>query len=166
VDDALRAKADDLRDSIELVLRDLERLGEEIGRAHVRISAGSEQLELYGAGALAHGYYTHLERAFERVARDLNSAPLAGPDWHRRLLQAMTLDKPGIRPALLSVELAERLDELLRFRHLFRNMYVLNLDGARIVAVLERALSVRAPVRDALQRFSGFLEQVSQSGRP
>src|SRR6185295_15381108 len=116
--------------------------------------------ELYGAAALAQGYYTHFERVLELIARDLNSAPLEGPDWHRRLLQSMTLDRPGARPALLTPELAASLDELLRFRHVFRNVYVLDLDGQRIVAVLERAEAVHRPVNEALSRFAGFLEQV------
>ncbi|MBI3183033.1 MAG: hypothetical protein HYZ28_12925 [Myxococcales bacterium] len=84
--DALKATAADLLDSIRIALRDLDRLAAEVVSARGRITAASPQLQLYGGGALAHGYYTHLERVFERIARDLNSAPLPGPDWHHRLL--------------------------------------------------------------------------------
>ncbi|MFZ5471509.1 MAG: hypothetical protein ACOZIN_18955 [Myxococcota bacterium] len=130
MNDALRAKASDLRDSALLAIRDLNRLASEVRAARQRVHATSTQLELYGAGALVHGYYTHLERLFERVARDLNSVPLDGPDWHRRLL------------------------------HLFRNLYVLDLDGVRILAVLERVDSVHEHMREAIEKFIEFLDQL------
>jgi hypothetical protein len=163
VADALRAKAADLRDSLLIASRDLDRLAREISSARAVVKPSSSQLELFGAAAMVHGYYTHLERLFERVARDLNSAPLDGPDWHRRLLQSMTIDRPGIRPAVLAPELAVLLDELLRFRHLFRNLYVLDLDGARIVAMLERVEAVHAPLRDAFSAFRAFLEDLMET---
>lgn len=160
--DPLRARAADLRDAIRLALRDLDRLAEEARTARPRITGDAAHLEVYGAGAIAHGYYTHVERVFERIVRDLNSAPLEGPDWHRRLLQAMTLDRPGARPAVLPASAAAKLDELLRFRHLFRNLYVLDLEPGRIGDVLDRLISVHAEVSKSLTAFDAFLAQVAE----
>lgn len=158
--DGVATKAADLRDAVLIGLRDLDRLVVEVKNARATVTASSSQLELYGAGALAHGYYTHFERVLERIARDLNSGPLAGPDWHRRLLQSMTLDRPGVRPPVVPAEQLARLDELLRFRHLFRNLYVLDLDGDRIVAVLALVESLHPVLRQSLVAFVGFLDQM------
>jgi hypothetical protein len=162
--ESVPGRAADLRDAVLLAARDLDRLSAELDTARARVTASSPQLELYGAAALAHGYYTHLERVFERIARDLNSAPHAGPDWHRRLLDAMTLERPGVRPAVIAPSLAVELDELLRFRHLFRNLYVLDLDGERVVALVARIARVHPAVRQSLDQFKGFLEQMAGMG--
>jgi hypothetical protein len=44
----------------------------------------------------------------------------------------MTLDIPGVRPPLLRRETAHVLDEFLRFRHLFRNLYGFELEWSRV----------------------------------
>ena len=158
--EALKRRAADLRDALLVAVRDLDRLATGVEVARGRVTASSAQLELYGGAALAHGYYTHLERVFERIARDLNSAPLDGPDWHRRLLESMTLERPGVRPAVVPSDLEAPLDELLRFRHLFRNLYVLDLEGERIVAILARIANAHPSVRKALDDFRTFLERL------
>lgn len=147
----------EVRDALRIALRDLDRLAAELPAATATVSGAPTTLELYGAGALAHGYYTHLERALERIAGDLSGERFDGSDWHRRLLQSMTLDRPGFRPAVLPLPLSERLDELLRFRHLFRNLYVLNLDPRRIRDILALAQELHPEVRLALEAFDRFL---------
>ena len=41
--------------------------------------------------------------------------------WHLLLLEQMTKEVPGIRPAVISTETGTRLDEYRRFRHVIRN---------------------------------------------
>ena len=53
-------------------------------------------------------------------------------DRHKRLLNKMTLKIPGLRPAVISKELKEALDEYLRFRHVFRNVYGYLLEWKRM----------------------------------
>ena len=156
-------RAAELRDTIRLALRDLDILSKRADDARSRMTPDADCLTTYGAAALIHGYYTHLERVFERIARDLNSVPLEGPDWHRRLLRSMTLDRPGTRPPVLETALANELDEFLRFRHLFRNLYVLDLDPGRIALLVDRLHAVHAAVTSSLQHFADFLAQVEST---
>lgn len=164
MDERIARLAGDLHDGAELTRRDLGRLAEGLRGAKVRLVAKHDPLEVLGAAALVQGYYTIAERFFERVARDLNAAPAEGPDWHRRLLRSMTLDRPGVRPAILGEPLGDRLDELLRFRHLFRNVYVLELDAGRVNAVVDGALSLHAELEAALRAFQSFLADVARRG--
>ena len=153
----------DLRDTVVLTSQDLERLAERIAHARPRLGPNADPLEVYGAAALIHGYYTYLERLFERVARDLNHRPVEGPDWHRRLLRSMTLDRPGARPPLVDVTTSEELDELLRFRHLFRNLYILNLEPERVATVADRVAKVHTAIRSNLETFGDFLRVLAGS---
>ena len=45
----------------------------------------------------------------------------------------MTLDLPGIRPAIIPRNIEEKLDELRRFRHLFRNLYKSSIKPNRVL---------------------------------
>lgn len=44
----------------------------------------------------------------------------------------MTIEIKGIRPPVISKELAAELDEYLSFRHLFRNIYGFELESKRL----------------------------------
>jgi hypothetical protein len=90
-----------------------------------------------GAGAPVHGFYTELERLFLRVARELGGIEARGEGWHTTLLTEMTLNVKGVRPPVLGSELRRRLHEYLRFRHLFRHLYVLELEPAELFRLLE-----------------------------
>lgn len=52
-----------------------------------------------------HNFYNGCERIFRIIASELNGALPSAYDWHRRLLERMTVPHAG-RPALISVETA------------------------------------------------------------
>jgi hypothetical protein len=90
-------------------------------------------------GSVLHDFYNCCERIFKRVSAEINGTHYQGDGWHKELLYRMTVPVPGLRPALLSEELAAELDEYLAFRHVFRNIYGFELKGERVVR-LSRAL--------------------------
>jgi hypothetical protein len=114
--------------------------------------------ELRGTGAILHDFYTGLERILERVAAELEGGLPAGSGWHRRLLEAAALDLPGVRPPVLSASSAVDLDEFLRFRHLFRNLYGFELQWPRLLPLLSRVPAVWRSVERDLDRFLRFLD--------
>ncbi|MBI5486399.1 MAG: hypothetical protein HY905_03615 [Deltaproteobacteria bacterium] len=114
--------------------------------------------ELRGIGDILHDFYTGIEHVFERIAPELNGGVPAGPAWHRRLLETMTLDLPGIRPPLLPVATARALEDFLRFRHLFRNVYGFELEWPKLRALLDRLPTAWGEVDAALRRFLEFLD--------
>jgi HepT-like protein len=71
--------------------------------------------------------YTGLEKVFSEVSPELNGESLASETWHRDLLHAVTLDLPGFRPSVIRADLESRLLELLKFHHLYRNLYSFDL---------------------------------------
>jgi uncharacterized protein YutE (UPF0331/DUF86 family) len=79
------------------------------------------------------------------------------------LLQRMCLDVRPIRPAVISDESYDCLDELRRFRHLFRHAYGVKLDPARLQLVLRKALKLKTLYPSELSRFVSFLEEMANS---
>ena len=73
--------------------------------------------------------------------------------WHRDLIQHMTLEIEEVRPALLDRELAGRIDELRSFRHVFRNIYLSELDPKRVELVQQRLDTTLSSFKKAHNEF-------------
>jgi len=76
----------------------------------------------------------------------------------------MTLDIEGLRPHLLSEQAYDSLDELRRFRHLFRRAYRLRLDVDRLALVRRKAQALERIYQADIERFLVFLESLVQAG--
>ena len=123
-------------------------------------------LELRGIGAIIHDFYTGIEHLFETLAPELNGGVPAGAAWHREILSNMTLDLPGVRPPLLAVDTARALEEFLRFRHLFRNLYGFELKWPRLRTLLARLPTAWSAVDADLDRFLTFLDTAAGTSPP
>lgn len=119
-------------------------------RCALQSPQGLPRAELFLLAVNLHGYYTALEKLLERVARLLDEAVPAGPAWHVDLLSQMCVAVPSIRPAALPRAALDDLHELRKFRHFFRNAYVLDLDPSRVHAVADVVKRAHAPVAASL----------------
>ncbi len=118
--------------------------------------------------AIVVAYYLHviygsLENLFRRIATLFGNQVTDRERWHAQLLRRMTLDVPGVRPPVIGHELYESLDELRRFRHLFRNAYVLNFDPDRLTIVLKHARRIELLYRRDVERFLQFLDALTDN---
>jgi hypothetical protein len=50
-----------------------------------------------------HGFYSGIQRMLELIARHVDRTAPSGEMWHRDLLDQMTREVPGTRPAAVSV---------------------------------------------------------------
>jgi len=102
-----------------------------------------------------------VERVFEAIAKSIDRTVPAGEKWHKKLLEQMTDEISGIRPAVISIETREALDNFRMFRHLARNVYTFNLDPRRIRSLVENLPEAVDLVFQDLSLFAEFLEQSS-----
>jgi hypothetical protein len=109
-----------------------------------------------------HGFYSGLEKLFELIARHIDGSSSEGAAWHRDLVSRMADDLPGIRPAVISKEIAKELDQYRRFRHLVRNVYAMNLRPGRISELVDKLPGTWSKLSAELQAFSEFLKQLSE----
>jgi hypothetical protein len=109
-------------------------------------------------GSILHDFYTCCERIFRRLAIEMNGGLDETEQWHKALLYRMTLPLEGIRPAVISEELAAELDEYLAFRHVFRNIYGFELKGERIIRLSDRLAEVAASFNKEIGHFRRLLE--------
>ena len=103
--------------------------------------------------------YTGIERCFVQIVRVLNGGPPDGADWHRRLLDRMTVPTE-VRPALLDAATAKGLAELLRFRHVVRHLYAYELEPDQVRRLVGRALELWPAVERHLAAFDAWLQEL------
>ena len=122
------------------------------------LGAGAEDILADSLATCLHSFYTGLERLFEIIVREVDGARSHPAEWHRELLMAVSVDRPGLRPAVLSEAAFQRLDEYRAFRHLFRHLCTHRIDPGRIFTLMETLEETWRVVRDDLFRFLVFLD--------
>jgi len=110
------------------------------------------EIELSALAATLHSFYTGVENIFKRVAVELDGESVRGDAWHRELLLRMKTPTAR-RPALLSEELHDTLNDYLRFRHVFRNAYSFDLDWRKMSPLVLRLEETFRELENAMDDF-------------
>jgi hypothetical protein len=150
-----------LERNIQSDLEAIDRLFAALGAPELGDSEPQESLIV--AAYRLHGLYTAMENIFRNIASAFENH-LDPSSWHRDLLQRMRLDLSPIRPAVIDAEAFEKLDEMRRFRHVFRTLYGLDLDPLRLRLVLRKTLELKALYRAQIGRFLEFLRALDTLG--
>ena len=121
-------------------LAQIDRLYEALGSPDLKES--SPQEDLIVVSYRLHSLYTALENIFRNIANAFENQ-VSQESWHREVLQRMRLDLTPLRPAVIDAEAYEKLDELRRFRHVFRTMYGLDNPATSFEDALGTSLAIR-----------------------
>lgn len=70
-----------------------------------------------------HNVYNSIEDILLSLSNDIDGLVPQGPTMHQDVLDQMSAEIAGIRPAVLDPELYQSLSELNGFRHLVRHRY-------------------------------------------
>ena len=106
-----------------------------------------------------HGFYAGFERIFVRIAEVIDGDLPQGESWHLFLLQQMLEEVPNVRPAVISTEAGNMLNEYRGFRHIVRNVYTYKLDPAKVGKLVLSAQNTFTKLNAELLAFASFLEQ-------
>ena len=113
------------------------------------------EIELSALAAMLHSFYTGIEHIFKRVCVELGGALPTGASWHRELLDSMS--KPNdISGIVISPELGRRLEEYLKFRHVFRQAYSFQLQWEKLSPLV---FSCQDTLRALGQEMRSFLQR-------
>ena len=104
-----------------------------------------------------HNLYCAFEDLFKIIANYFENH-LMETAWHKELLDRMTLEIKGIRPRFLSEYAYELLNELRRFRHVFRHAYGFELEADKIKIVLKKTLALKKIYKNDIANFLAQLK--------
>jgi hypothetical protein len=145
-----RSIASDL-DAIEAIYESL---------AGVDLEEATDQETTIVVAYRLHNLYNAFENVFRNVAEAFENTLDDRERWHSQLLQRMLLDLSPVRPAVIDEPAYDKLDELLRFRHLFRSAYGAKLDPERLALVLRKARELRSLYRPRIEQFVAFVREL------
>lgn len=128
-------------------------------KAWIRAKKSSDPLYLDSVALNLHDFYSGLERVFELIAENLDETKPTGGNWNQELLRQMAAEIPKIRPAVISRDLKQKLDEYRAFRHIVRNVYAHNFKAERIEKLVENIDELIKATEKELLDFCNFLEE-------
>lgn len=120
-------------------------------------------IEMGGMAYQVHNAYTTSENMFLRIARMFENE-VDPAKWHVDLLHRMSLTIEKIRPAVLTdPRFIQDLDELRRFRHLFRHAYSVELQWTKISPLVELATGLADRMGRTMPPFLDFLDRLAEA---
>ncbi|MDQ3118088.1 MAG: hypothetical protein M3Q89_00735 [Verrucomicrobiota bacterium] len=131
-------------DDIALITlaRELQKDGEVAAAAFVLAEERLHESAPSGLEGCAHHlarFFNVVEQMALRVAKAFENNIDDEKGWHAELIRRMTLEIPGVRPALWRESVVQPLRELRAFRHVFTHAYELTLDPDKLRLLLKYA---------------------------
>jgi hypothetical protein len=140
-------------------LGELARVLERAQSAWSRAQAESDDLFLDSLALNLHALYTGYERLFELIGSTVDGCVPQGSNWHQLLLEQMSQEVPGVRPAVISRGTRVKLDDYRGFRHIVRNIYAFRFDPRKLGTLIEQAPATFSQAQAELTAFAEFLER-------
>lgn len=123
---------------------------------------GKSQSSALIIAQILENYYTCLETLFLKISQFFENS-LDSDKWHNDLLDKMTLDIEGIRKRVITDRTHKLLIEIMRFRHFKRYYFELDYDWERLDYLMKRYDEVKLLTISDLNKFSGFLDDISEN---
>jgi len=152
-----------LKADIQRELENLNRLSKEMEEVITK-APESTVIMARAAGSVLHDFYTGVEKVFRRIAIKVDRDLPEGEDWHIHLLQRMAVPVPKVRPHVIDKNLESELEEYLRFRHLFRNIYGFDLKWKRFQPLVKKMGKILQELERQIKNFEDFLASINQIG--
>jgi uncharacterized protein YutE (UPF0331/DUF86 family) len=158
----------ELKKRLALFLAEFEHQVSEIDSIYAKIEKRLDFLEskevstemVESTGYWLHNLYCAFEDLFKVVAGFWENDVGTDESFHIHLLKRMQVRIKGIRPALLSKDSFENLNELRGFRHVFRHAYSYGLDDQRVLTLLRHVLSKKDIIMKDFRKFQDDIASI------
>lgn len=147
-----------LTERVRQELLELDQVVTRLSEAWQRARRSGDDFYLDSVALNLHGFYSGIERIFERLAETLDGKLPQGENWHQALLVQMSREVTGIRPAVISLQTLKRLDEYRGFRHVVRNVYTFHFDEAKLEKLVLGAGEAFTRVQMEILAIADFLD--------
>ncbi|APB33960.1 Altronate dehydratase [Gloeomargarita lithophora Alchichica-D10] len=131
-----------LKVDLEAQMNDIERIHQKLLDRVAKLQVDDEVI-LESIAYQIHNLFCAIEDLLKIVASCFENNVSSSNQWHTLLLQRMSKDIPGIRPALLSSNTYAILNNLRGFRHFFRHAYGTTIEYEQLKINLDKALKLK-----------------------
>ncbi len=143
---------DDLK-SIDKIYKNLIKIIKEINKE-------PDLKEKSFIGYTLHNLYCAFENIFKNISVFFENQIDSNYQYHINLLKRMKLDIEEIRPRIISDDMFIYLDELKKFRHLFRYSYDYELNYNKMKIVINSASKLKNLYKNEFNKFLKFLNKL------
>jgi hypothetical protein len=147
-----------LTERIRQELLEIDQVVTRLLAAWQRAQRSGDDFYLDSVALNLHGFYSGIERIFERLVVNLDGNLPIGENWHQALLVQMSKEVAGVRPAVISLQTLKRLDEYRGFRHVVRNVYTFHFDEAKLEKLVLKSEDTFTQLRAEILAFADFLD--------
>ncbi|MFH1727691.1 MAG: hypothetical protein ABIA04_04665 [Pseudomonadota bacterium] len=105
------------------------------------------------------GIYSCLEDIFFKIAKVFENRVENPSSWHRELIERMRINVRNIRPSVISEKTFPILDEMRRFRHVFRSSYMFSLKKPQIELLAQQWNDGKDTVEKEIKRFLNKIQK-------
>ncbi|MCX7969080.1 MAG: hypothetical protein N3B10_11435, partial [Armatimonadetes bacterium] len=139
------ASMSDWRDKVRHELEQVK-IAVEISQKEMAKGDPTKELSIRVTVAKAlHDFYNGAERILQHLLTVLGEEVPSGGEWHKKLLERVS------EVGIVSSDLKDKLDEYREFRHVFRSIYVFQLDWEKMKALAQK-------LADVYEQFKGEVE--------
>lgn len=125
-----------------------------------KINAVTPEDDLIVLAYYLSGIYSSFEEIFVKIAKEFENKIEDTTQWHLELLNRMALEIEDIRPAIISRKTQNILDELRRFRHMFRFSYAFRLDWERMRLAIKQWNKESRSIHQDIEDFLKYLDKL------
>ncbi|MEW6418108.1 MAG: hypothetical protein AB1480_08305 [Nitrospirota bacterium] len=143
-----------LRQCIEVIKKRLSAIKEKTNREDRAVYVESLAMNL-------HSFYEGIETIFEKIMDFTGEEKPSGHEWHREVLERMTLPIKRLRPEVISVETAKKLDSYRAFRHKIRHIYGFMIIPENVITIAEKASESFESFEKDFKNFISFVEEIA-----
>lgn len=143
-------------------LQSIKRIYDKLNREKGKVENTPSEAQLINIGYYLHNLYNAFENIFLNIADVFENQIKEKSRWHYSLQKRMALNIEDIRPKVICKETSNYLDELRRFRHIFRHSYDYEIDWERLKIVLKKAEKLQRIYQKEIRNFIGFLDKLSE----
>lgn len=140
-------------------LRDLALLVDRAKHGWEKAKSQHDDYYLDGVALNLHGFYSGLEKIFEKIASKIDGAVPTAANWHQELLEQMSMEILDVRPAVISEDSRDMLVDYRGFRHVVRNVYTYHMNPEKMERLIEKIDSVLEKLSSELMTFATFLQE-------
>ena len=154
-----------LKVDLDAQMNEIAKIHEKLLNRIAKIKTDDEAI-LESIAYQIHNLYCAAEDLLKIIASCFENNISNSGQWHSLLLQRMSMEIPGIRPALLSPNTYSILNNLRGFRHFFRHAYGANVEYEHLKINWEKALNLKENLEKDMNKFLSLLNNDSANENP
>jgi hypothetical protein len=109
-------------------------------------------VEISAAALILHSFYNGIENILVLIFKHYDGQLLKSYKWHVELLDKAFMSKEN-RKQIFNIEIKEKLEEYLKFRHFVRYAYGFQLDWERMEKLVKGVKIFWATVKENINNF-------------